>query len=85
MKRAARNWNALKEDGELACTIALLSEATLPPPDLGLHVVTRSRTVGRDDVTYGGKKIRRWATAVAPPPREAGRAQTSLGRIADRS
>lgn len=71
-KRAKRNWVMFKDGGELACDIALVNEATSPPADVGLNVETEERTVGRDDVTQGGKKTRAWATAVVSPHKVAG-------------
>ncbi len=59
------NWLAIGPGGAYECDIALLNEARRPPEGLGLRVMTRGRTIGRDDVTYGGKKQRAWATAVA--------------------
>jgi hypothetical protein len=66
-RRAKGNWSMVKEGGELACGIALINEAIPPPTDLGLYVETEEKTVGRDDVTHGGKKVRGWATAVVSP------------------
>jgi hypothetical protein len=63
-KRARQNWSKFEDGGELACDIALLNEAIPPPPRLGIHVCTEGKTVGRDDMTHGGKKVREWATAV---------------------
>ena len=63
-RRAHQNWSKFKDGGELECDIALLNEATPPPPDFGMRVCTEGKTVGRDDVTHGGKKVRDWATAV---------------------
>src|SRR6266508_2896181 len=57
-----RNWGLFDKGGELACDIALLSEAKPPPADLRLRVRSDGTTVGRDDVKHGGKKIRQWAT-----------------------
>jgi hypothetical protein len=68
-KRADKNWDKFNEGGELACDIALLNEGTPPPPDLRPKVKTEGKTVGRDDVTHGGKKTREWATAVFSPHR----------------
>jgi exonuclease III len=61
------NWKAFAPDGEHRCHIALLNEAKRPPDGLELHVMTTSRTIGRDDRLYGGKKDRDWSTAVASP------------------
>jgi hypothetical protein len=66
-KRANGNWSAFTDSAELGCDIALLNEATPAPPGLGLHVLTKGKTIGRDDVSYGGKKTRKWATAVVSP------------------
>jgi len=66
-RSAQTNWPKFKEGGELACDIALLNEATRPTEDIGLHVEMEAATVGRDDVSHGGKKVREWATAVASP------------------
>src|SRR5918996_5820133 len=66
-RRAAMNWSLLNADGELASDIALLNEATPPPVGIGLNVKTEGETVGRDDKTHGGMKIRKWAAAVASP------------------
>jgi hypothetical protein len=68
-KSADRNWNAFRDGGDLSCDVALLNEATAPPDDLGLEVVTEGVTVGLDDVVHEGLKTRRWATAVASPHR----------------
>jgi hypothetical protein len=64
---AARNWNLLKAGGELATDIALLNEATPPPDGIGLNVETEGETIGRDDKSLGGMKIRKWAAAVVSP------------------
>jgi hypothetical protein len=63
--RSRENWRKFEEGGELACDLALLNEAR--PRDDGpkLHVLTDGKTIGRDDVTNGGKKKRGWAAAVA--------------------
>lgn len=66
-RRSKTNWSMFKDGGELACDIALVNEVTPPPADLGLNVETEEKTVGRDDVTHGGKKTRAWATAVVSP------------------
>lgn len=67
-ERSRANWKAFGPEGDYRCDIALLNEARRPPDGLGLNIVTRGRTVGRDDVTYGGKKPGRpWATAIASP------------------
>jgi hypothetical protein len=66
-RRAAMNWSLLQADGQLASEIALLNEATPPPTGLGLNVETYGETIGRDDVSLGGKKVRGWAAAVASP------------------
>jgi hypothetical protein len=70
-RRATSNWRMFKEGGELACDVALVNEATPPPPDLGLYAENEEKTVGRDDVMHGGKKVREWATAVVSPYRLA--------------
>jgi hypothetical protein len=67
-QRSRTNWKAVGPQGNYRCDIALLNEARRPPDGLGLNIVTRGRTVGRDDQTYGGKKPGRpWATAIASP------------------
>jgi len=67
LKNADRNWGRFKDGGDLQCDVALLNEATPPPPDLGKHVRTAGQTIGRDDVRYGGKKVRKWSSAVVSP------------------
>lgn len=65
-ERSRTNWRAFGPRGDYRCDIALLNEARRPPDGLALNIVTRGRTVGRDDVIYGGKKPGRpWATAIA--------------------
>jgi hypothetical protein len=64
-KSSHANWRAFGPDGDLRCDIALVNEARRPPEGLELNIMTMSRTVGRDDVTLGGKKERDWSTAVA--------------------
>jgi hypothetical protein len=66
-RRAAKNWSLFKQGGELVCDIALLNEATPPPADIGLNVETEGKTIGRDDRSQGGKKVRGWAAAIASP------------------
>lgn len=61
------NWFKFARDGDYRCDIALLNEAKHPPDGLGLHVMTRGETVGRDHPSYGGKKLRDWSTAIATP------------------
>jgi hypothetical protein len=62
-----RNWKQFRDGGDLACDIALLSEATPHENGFRLNVATDGKTIGRDDVTNGGKKKRGWAAAVASP------------------
>lgn len=64
-KRADANWSLLRPRADLDCDIALLSEATPPPGDLGMEVIGDEVTIGRDDVSQGGKKTRLWSTYVA--------------------
>jgi hypothetical protein len=64
---ARKNWSLFKQRSELVCDIALLNEATPPPADLGLNIETEEKTIGRDDRSHGGKKVRGWAAAVASP------------------
>ena len=54
-RRSSANWSASGPGAPYRCDIALLNEAR-PAGDVGMNVVTRSRTVGRDDVSYGGRK-----------------------------
>jgi hypothetical protein len=62
-----KNWMTFGPEGEHQCDIALLNEAKRPPGGLGLNIMTTSKTIGRDDLTYGGKKERDWSTAIASP------------------
>jgi hypothetical protein len=63
-RRSLENWAAFSDGGELACDVGLLNEATPPPASVSLHARTDGKTVGRDDITQGGKKTRAWAAAV---------------------
>ena len=67
LSRAAGNWGAFRQDGMHRCDIALLNEATPPPPDLADHVFGEGKTVGRDDKSLGGNKTRNWAAVVFSP------------------
>ena len=64
-KNASLNWRKVVPGAELACDIALLNEATPRESTEELHVLMENQTIGRDDMTHGGKKTRKWATAVA--------------------
>jgi hypothetical protein len=44
-----------------------LAMATPPSNGIGLNVETEGKTIGRDDKSFGGKKVRGWAAAVASP------------------
>lgn len=86
-QRSRANWKAFGPEGDLRCDIALLNEARRPPDGLAMKIVSRGRTVGRDDVIYGGMKPGRpWATAIASPyPMQRPRVGTDGSSLSRRS